>query len=100
MKVLILEDQTNTCLFLEQSILYIYPNAKIIQFNKYSNTITALENNNIDLIISDLDFDDAKEFALVEQAHKRGIPCIIYTAHYNQSYIDKAKVYKLSLIHI
>ncbi|MEY4293189.1 MAG: Response regulator receiver domain [Bacteroidota bacterium] len=96
MKVLILEDQTNTCLFLEQSILYIYPNAKIIQFNKYSNTITALENNNIDLIISDLDFDGAKEFALVEQAHKRGIPCIIYTAHYNQSYIDKAKVYKFN----
>ncbi len=96
MRVLILEDQTNTCLFLEQHILQLYPDAKTSTFNTYKKALSALENNTFELLISDLDFDGAKEFALVEQAYVRNIPCIIYSAHYNQSYIDKASAYKFN----
>jgi len=93
MKILILEDQINTQVFLDQHLKIHYPEAEVLIYANLKDASNSLKKNKIDLILTDLDFDGEKEFSLLSIAHELNIPCIIYSAHYNLSYIEKAKQY-------
>ena len=93
MKILLLEDHSSTLAFLKQQLGALYPNANIFAFAHYKEAEICIHTQAIDLVITDLDFDGEKEFALVADAYQQQIPCIIYSAHYNQSYLNKAKDY-------
>ena len=93
MIILILEDQINTQVFLDQHLKMHYPEAEVIIYVNFNDASNSLNENTIDLVITDLDFDGEKEFSLLSVAHELNIPCIIYTAHYNHSYIEKAQQY-------
>jgi DNA-binding NarL/FixJ family response regulator len=94
MKILIVEDQQATIRFIEIIIKRYYPEASIISKSNIVELIDVFDNNQIDLTITDLDFDGDKRFVVLQHCFKRKIPCIVYSAHYNISFIEKAMQYK------
>lgn len=93
MKIVLLEDHSHTLIFIREQLLDLYPQAQVYAFANYKEAATCINTKAIDLVITDLDFDGAKEFDLVADAHQKQIPCIIYSAHYNTSYLNKASAY-------
>jgi len=71
----------------------LYPNASIFDFAHFKEAETCIHTHAIDLVVTDLDFEGKKEFALVADAYQQQISYIIFSAHYNQSYLKKAKDY-------
>lgn len=90
MKILIVEDQAPTLHYLVQLCKKIFSDAQIISLSHFDNSISLLKSTIFDLIITDLDFDGAKKFAIVEMARDLKIPCIVYTAFYNPTVIKKS----------
>lgn len=90
MKILIVEDQTQTLHFLEHLCLGIYPKSQIFLVKIQVDAIKILETQNIDLVITDLDFDGEKRFFAVKRAMELNIPCIIYSGFYKPTFVRKA----------
>ena len=91
MRVLIVEDQPIIITTLSNILLEIFP---LVTKNSTTSTSDALElisKFKFDLIISDLDFNGEKRFAVAEVANENNIKCIIYSAHYNSAFIKKGK---------
>jgi DNA-binding NarL/FixJ family response regulator len=93
MKIVLLEDHSHTLIFLQEQLAAIYPHAHIYAYAQYKEASSCIHTQSIDLVVTDLDFDGEKEFALVADAYQKQIPCIIYSAHYNTSYLNKASAY-------
>jgi DNA-binding NarL/FixJ family response regulator len=90
MKILIVEDQLPTLLYLNQLCKEIYTNAEITCLSHFDKSLAALKSIVFDLVITDLDFDGAKRFAIVELARDLQINCIVYTAFYKPTIVKKA----------
>ena len=90
MKIVIVEDQTQTLHFLEHLCLEIYPQAQIFLIKIQVDAIKILETQNIDLVITDLDFDGEKRFLIAKIAMELNIPCIIYSGFYKPTFVRKA----------
>lgn len=89
MKIVLVEDQTMALQFMFQMCQQLYPTAQIIKYSSHDEAHKALDHST-DLLITDLDFDGDKRFALVELAMKHKIPCIVYSAFYKPTFVRKA----------
>lgn len=90
MRVLIVEDQPIIITTLSNLILELYPEAEIDSTSSTTSALVLLKQFKFDLIISDLDFNGEKRFSVVDLAKTNQIKCIVYTAHYNLAFINKA----------
>ena len=91
MKILIVEDQSLMLENIESIVSSVYPDAIISKALTISDGKKNMETEDFDLIITDLDFAGEKRFAIVESANLTGTPCIIFSAHFNDSFINKAQ---------
>lgn len=89
MKIVLVEDQTMTLQFMFQLCQQLYSSAQIIKYSSHDEAHRSLDHST-DLLITDLDFDGDKRFALVELAMKLKIPCIVYSAFYKPTFVRKA----------
>lgn len=90
MKVLITEDHQIVVKMLSNLVLEIYPDAIIKSATNTEDAAILIKGYEFDLVISDLDFNGEKRFAIVELAKEYGIRCIIFSGHYNMAFIKKA----------
>lgn len=91
MKILIAEDQTPIIHTLEVIIDELFPTATVFSFDNLTEALNTLDQNQIEFIISDLDFKEGKRFDLIKEAKDRKIPCIVYTLYHNKVFTDEAK---------
>jgi DNA-binding NarL/FixJ family response regulator len=96
MRILIAEDQTPIILALEKIIQSIYPTAKVDSSQTLNSALNQMVDSKYDLIISDLDFEEGKRFAVVKEAKSHKTPCIIYSLYYNKILTNKAKELKVA----
>ena len=96
MRILIAEDQTPIILALEKIIQNIYPTAKVDSSQTLNSALNQMVDSKYDLIISDLDFEEGKRFAVVKEAKSHKTPCIIYSLYYNKILTNKAKELKVA----
>lgn len=89
MKIVLVEDQTLALQFMFQLCHQLYPSAHIELFTAHDVALKSLDHST-DLLITDLDFDGDKRFALVELAFELKVPCIVYTGFYKPIFVRKA----------
>ena len=94
MKVLIVEDQQPSIKFIEYRVKIHYPEADIIAVSTTKEIERIFSETNLSLVISDLDFDGDKRFIVLEKCSNHKIPSIVYSAHYNISFVEKAMSFK------
>jgi len=90
MKVLITEDHPIVVKMLSNLIVEIYPDAIIKTATNTEDAAVLVKAYDLDLVISDLDFNGEKRFSIVELAKEYGIRCIVFSGHYNMAFIKKA----------
>ena len=94
MNILIIEDQAPTTRFIESVVIKHYPKSKIISVNTTEELEEIISNTDLALTITDLDFDGDKRFVALQKCYEMKIPCIVYSAHYNSSFVEKAMKYR------
>lgn len=90
MKVLIVEDQVLAANGISQLVQEIYPDAELQIAVHIVDAKNLLDTSRYDLVISDLDFNGRKDYTALELANKHKTAAIVYSAHYNEAYIQKA----------
>lgn len=93
MIVCCLEDQVPTQEIMSQLLKEHDPNSEIHIFSASSEALQFLESHHVDLIVSDLDITGRKELAVIEYSKNNNIPCIVYSAHCNQRFVNVAFEY-------
>lgn len=95
MNILVIEDQSLMLETILQTVKSVYPEASLYKSSNISEGKKLLNENPFDLVITDLDFDGEKRFAIAEEAQNQNVPCIIFSAHCNESFIERAKEFKV-----
>lgn len=88
MTICCIEDQPPTQEILEILIKEQLPDAEIHMFSNTASTIGFLSSNEVDLVISDLDIIGVKELRVIEHSKAHNIPCIVYSAHSEQGFVN------------
>lgn len=88
MRICCVEDQTPTLEILELVISQQVPDASTHMFSDAPEALEFLNENKVDLIISDLEFFGSKKLEIVKFANSKNIPCIVYSAHCEQGFIN------------
>jgi len=90
MNILVVEDQVLAANGIALLVKEIYPDAEVNIAMLIADVKMLLDASSYDLIISDLDFNGKKDYGALELAYKYKIASIVYSAHYNEAYIQKA----------
>jgi DNA-binding NarL/FixJ family response regulator len=93
MKVIICEDLPDSSDMVAIAVKDVFPQAEVISFTNAISAVTIISklDKNVDLVITDLDFDGSKLFDVVQTCAMYKVPCIIYSAFYNKAFVLKAK---------
>ena len=90
MIILCVEDQVPTLHVLGELCKAVHPEAEVLLCSNDLEGCQILERQELDMVITDLDFRGDKSMALIEAAAKFRIPCLVYSAHDGPAFVRAA----------